>query len=191
MATPAPLFDPSAYGAEVARILALDGSGQRLMPLASGMCSSTAALESIRQRKAAELFPRAQSPVGARAGLFLYFSCLDEAHSEAQGLETAEGSFWHGVMHRQEPDPGNAAYWFRRVGAHPVFPALLAAAGPILERHAGTEFALGESWDPFRFIDFCESARRRAGSPAERAALEIQLAEWQLLFSYCARERAR
>ncbi len=58
------------------------------------------------------------------AGLYLYFSCLDQAHSIAQNIATAEGSFWHGIMHRQEPDAGNASYWFSRVGRHPIFPAL-------------------------------------------------------------------
>src|SRR5262249_50019461 len=33
-------FDPTAYGPVVAALLALDGDGERLMPLASGRCSS-------------------------------------------------------------------------------------------------------------------------------------------------------
>ncbi len=40
--------------------------------------------------------------------------------------------------------------------------------------------------DPFAFIDFCEQARRRPGSESEQLALRIQLAEWQILFDYCA-----
>src|ERR1035437_261913 len=34
------MFDPYAYGDEIAAILALDGNGERLMPLAGGTCSS-------------------------------------------------------------------------------------------------------------------------------------------------------
>ena len=173
-------FDATAYGPEVAAILALDGNGERLMPLALGTCSSDRARRSLTDRGAAELFPNARSPRAALAGLFLYFSCLDDCHSIAQDIADAEGSFWHGILHRQEPDPGNAAYWFRRVGAHPIYPRLHAEAAKL-----GLDF--GPRWDPLRFIDYCEEARRRAGSDQEKAALAVQRAEWQLLFDYCAR----
>jgi len=172
-------FDPGRYGPQVAAILALDGNGERLMPLAEGTCSSAEALTRLRRISAGEWFPEARSPRGALAGLYLYFSCLDECHSVAQALETREGSFWHAIMHRQEPDAGNSAYWFRRAGEHPVFPALRAAA-----EECG--FPAPRVWDPFAFIEFCERARRAPGSPEERAALEVQRAEWQLLFDYCA-----
>ena len=116
------------------------------------------------------------------SGLYLYFCAYDESHKISQDIETAEGSFWHGILHRQEPDPGNAAYWFRRVGQHPIFPQLRDAAA---ELGWGTK----DKWDPFAFIDFCESARNRPGSTEETTAMAIQLREWQLLFDYCARPR--
>ena len=94
-------------------------------------------------------------------------------------IETADGSFWHAIVHRQEPDAGNSAYWFRRVGAHAVFPELAAAA-------AACDYAVGKEWDPFALIDYCEQARRHPGSRQEHVALEVQRAEWQLLFDYCA-----
>jgi len=49
------------------------------------------------------------------------FSCFDESHEIVQNVHSHEGSFWHAILHRQEPDSGNAAYWFRRVGAHKIF----------------------------------------------------------------------
>ena len=113
------------------------------------------------------------------AGLYSYFSCLDESHKIAQDLDTPEGTFWHGIMHRQEPDAANAAYWFRHLSKHAVFPALRDEA-----RHQ--RFDMGAEWDPFAFIDFCESARVRPGSDEEQMAMQVQLAEWQLLFDYCA-----
>jgi hypothetical protein len=172
-------FDPRAYGNDAAAILALDGDGERLMPLALGRCSSERALQLLHAASAARLFPGARAPEAALAGLYLYFSCLDEAHRIAQNIETPEGSYWHAIMHRQEPDAGNAGYWFRRVGAHAIFPALRAAA-------AGIGIDFGPRWDPFAFIEYCERARRSPGSPDETRALQVQRAEWQLLFAFCA-----
>jgi hypothetical protein len=182
-------FDASAYGPEVAAILALDAAGWRLMPLAAGSCSSEEAARRLRSASATALFPKARAPEAALSGLWLYFSCLEEAHRVAQQIPTPDGSFWHAIMHRQEPDPGNSAYWFRRTGSHPVFEPLRAEAARILEEHPGVDFELGAVWDPFAFIDFCERARRRPGSEAEVAAQKIQRAEWQLLFDYCARAK--
>ena len=62
------------------------------------------------------------------AGLWLRFDFLDESHAISQEIKTPTGSFWHGIMHRREPDYDNAKYWFHRVGEHPVFAPLCAAA---------------------------------------------------------------
>jgi len=169
------MFDPKAYGEEVASLLALDGNGTRLMPLAMGRCSSPEALHRLQAAPALQVLPKT-----ALAGLYVYFSCMDQAHEIAQDIASAEGSYWHAIVHRQEPDAGNAAYWFRQVGAHAIFPALRARAAEI-----GVD--LGPQWDPFAFIELCERARTQPGSAEERKALEVQRAEWQLLFDHCAR----
>lgn len=159
------------------------------MPLVSvGSCSASAHTR-LNGLAAADLFPHSYAPEAALAGLWLYFSCFDEAHGIAQDIGSAEGSFWHAILHRQEPDSGNAAYWFRRVGNHSIFPQLCAAADSILSVHQDAEFRTGGKWDPFSFVMFCERARQQPGSASEQAALEIQRAEWQLLFDYCARAR--
>ena len=175
-------FRASDYSEDAARILTPGDAGLRPMPLAPAGCASRDALAEIRRWKASDLFPGALSPVGALAGLYLYFSCLDEAHKIAQDLETPEGSFWHGIMHRQEPDAANAGYWFRHMGKHPIFPELRTEAHKM-------RFDTGDEWDPFAFIDFCESSRVRPGSAEEQIAMQVQLDEWQLLFDYCAREK--
>jgi hypothetical protein len=173
------IFDTGKYGTRVAEVLALDGGGERLMPLASGTCSSSAARQLLKAVSARELFPDARAPEAALAGLYLYFSCLDESHEISQSIETPDGSFWHGIMHRQEPDAGNAGYWFRRVGKHAIFPDLRRAA-------EASGYATGPAWDPFAFIDACEDARRHPGSDRELLLQKVQRAEWQLLFNHCA-----
>ncbi len=174
-----PEFQASIYGSEVAALLALDGNGRRLMPLVIEHCSSETAREWLRDASPRRFFPAgARAPEAALCGLCVYFSCFEEAHKIAQDLASPEGSYWHAIVHRQEPDPGNAAYWFRQLGRHPIFPALARAAG-----RTGP-------WDPFAFIDQCERARREPGSDLEATARSIQRIEWQLLFDYCARPSA-
>ena len=99
---------------------------------------------------------------------------------------TAEGYLWHAILHRQEGDSGNAAYWFRKAHEHPIYSVLKSEAAKILLRYRRAEFRVGH-WDPYAFLSFCERARDQPGSSQAQAALEIQRAEWQLLFDYCAR----
>jgi hypothetical protein len=176
------MFNSSDYGTRVGDILALDGAGELLMPLAHGTCSSPEAYRLLKASSPRELFSASRAPEAAMAGLWLYFSCLDEAHTLAQAIETPDGSFWHGIMHRQEPDAGNAAYWFRRVGKHATFPALRDAA-------VSLGYPCGTVWDPFAFIDACEEARRSPGSDNELLLRRVQLAEWQRLFHHCAQPK--
>ena len=180
-------WNPGAYGAQVTEILALADNGRRLMPLAEGKCCSAEARRRIQAAKAEDLFPFAHSPVAARAGFYLYFSCWDDAHRVAQSDASAEGNYWHAIVHRQEPDAGNSSYWFHRTGDHPIFPALAGRACSIQAAYPQARLDFSPAWDPFAFIEICETARRSPGSALERATLEIQRAEWQLLFDYCAR----
>ncbi len=168
------LFRATQYGPEVSAILALDGDGERLMPLVMGRCSEEAARERLRAGSPPRLFAGARAPEMALCGLYVYFSCFEEAHAIAD-VESAEGSYWHGIVHRQEPNAESAAYWFRQLGVHPIFPMLARAAG---QEHA---------WDPFAFIEMCEQARQQPGSEMEARARVMQRIEWQILFDYCAR----
>jgi hypothetical protein len=163
------MFDPRAYGDEIASLLALDGNGERLMPLVRAGGGSGQARALVKAANIAPLL---------RAGLYFYFDCWTEAHETAQDIHTPEGSYWHAIVHRQEPDAGNSGYWFRQVGAHAIFPELRSRAAEI-------GMPTGARWNPIAFVEYCERAAK--GSDEERIAQEVQLVEWQLLFAWCAR----
>ena len=138
----------------------------------------------IRSRDSAALFPGAQHKQAALAGLLLRVGCWEESHAVAQDLNSAEGSYWHAIIHRMEPDSSNAGYWFRRVGGHAIFPELLRRAGEILKKGGPQHWRLQSAWDPFLFIQWCDEAREKGGQ-AEATAQDIQMAEWKLLFDWC------
>ena len=92
------------YGPAVATLL----TPERLPELGPG--SPNLAVKAALQ--ALDLSP------ACRAGLWLLHDFLDQSHTISQDLETKEGSFWHAIMHRREPDASNSKYWWRIVGAH-------------------------------------------------------------------------
>ncbi|MBV8071632.1 MAG: hypothetical protein JO270_17110 [Acidobacteriaceae bacterium] len=139
----------------------------------------------IQSDQAAVLFSAAPHPHAALAGLLLRLGHWERSHTVAQDIASPEGSYWHAIVHRMEPDPGNAAYWFRQTGVHPVFPKLLTRAEELLRETGPAHWHLKTAWDPFLFVNWCEEARRTGGA-AETAATRIQLAEWHLLFDWCA-----
>jgi hypothetical protein len=133
------------------------------------------------------LFPGARAAGAAVSGLLLLVGCWDESHESSQSIESGEGSYWHAIAHRIEPDSSNSAYWFRRVGEHPIFTELHRRASQILEP-SNTPWELKSTWDPLLFLKWCDEARQVPGSDKEQAALQIQRAEWSLLFEWCAVE---
>jgi hypothetical protein len=124
-----------------------------------------------------------------RAGLLLVADAWDEAHEVAQELDTVEGSYWHGIVHRREPDAGNAKYWFRRVGPHPVFTPLGAwdSRLPPSAKQVFDMLIASGMWDPFAFIDVCTGNVDAASADPGRALVAIQAREIRLLLDYCVR----
>lgn len=125
------------------------------------------------------------------AGLLLFADCLEESHHISQSIASSTGSYWHGIMHRREPDYSNSRYWFNRVGRHEAFDAVLGEALKALDQIEDAEAeklkaqigAWGE-WNPAGFIGLCESAFTK--DTGLRPALEaVQKAEMTALLTWC------
>lgn len=122
-----------------------------------------------------------------RAALWLLFDYMKESHELSQNIPTPSGSYWHGILHRREPDPSNAKYWMARIGEHPIRPELLQDAIETASAAGSSGAALlkelenFQHWDAAWFVDRC-TAPTDPGTT--KVLLDIQRREWLLLFDY-------
>lgn len=174
-------FNPQSYGPRIAPWVDVD----RCRPLDGGSGGGATPRLTVE-----ELFEPAEvvDPEAARccvAAILLLSDQLDASHTWSQQVETPEGSFWHGIMHRREGDYSNAKYWFRRVGRHPVYEPLAIAAASLADAAGGASPLAGSPWDPDAMVDACRQGVR-TGSHADLLR-RVQQAEWELLFDHSFR----
>ena len=181
-------FDPEWYGPVFAPLLTVD----RRRALDAGT-QDVGACPVLGELTVEGVFAHAQlanreMAACCVAAVWLLHDYLAESHAISQEIETQTASFWHAIMHRREGDFSNAKYWFRHVGPHPVFEKLMARASELTAEHgetaAGQRLTAVNKWDPFAFVDLCQSARRGRSELCD-LCLDIQQAEWELLFDSC------
>ena len=136
--------------------------------------------------------PNSPDTIALRAGLLLLNDFFDESHSCSQSMEGHQNAdYWHAILHRREPDYGNAKYWFRHVGRHPIFGELASSLSAIWARATGSVVGKLErwqprlvtvnGWEPFAFVELCESAATDA--ELRTWCEEVQFVEMQLLLA--------
>lgn len=160
-----------------APLLPLTASELEPQPLPAGLMSTPVE----------QLFPDARDAKSALAGFLLMSGHWELSHQLSQDIPSREGSYWHAIAHRLEPDSWNAGYWFKRVGQHPTFGALRVQAAAHLS-DAAPDWRLKDVWDPHLFIAWCDEARLSL-CEKRTIARQIQRAECTLLLSWCAVKR--
>lgn len=119
------------------------------------------------------------------AGLLLLHDFDDSCHSLVQSLEgrgaLQSADYWHGIMHRREPDAANASWWFRKAQNHPSLKILGVNLRTWLEElHVPPEILscadnfTGHRWafDPIRLTNLANSALDdRSGFAAQTAQI--------------------
>lgn len=141
----------------------------------------------------ASILPGSSRPdrLALAAALLQIHDFWDAGHHAAQAADDLGphpiAAYWHGIAHRREPDPGNAAYWFRRVGRHPLFEPLGAAVQtlPASQGAPANSLVRNGAWDPFAFVEYCSNAR--PGSPSEAFARQVQRLEMRMLAEFTTR----
>jgi len=180
------MADASAQLAQFKAVIAMAD-----VPLLGPQRRPGTADETELKRKLGGYFASAKTPSSIQpllqSAALLWHDRLDASHTISQSIETRDGSWLHGIMHRREPDYGNAKYWFRRVGQHEAFPKLAESVAKLLHNDGGK---LGErlikngEWQPLAFVDECERAEQGNDAALIARLREIQAAEFDMLVEH-------
>lgn len=154
--------------------------------------------EALSEPELSKLLPHASQValLALSAGLLQIHDFWEASHEAAQEAdelgERRFSAYWHAIAHRREPDPGNASYWFRRVGKHPISPALADAAAPLLREYGDDPLTArltgSGGWDPAVMIELC--TKSKPGTRQAALARRLQRLEMGLLLAATAEAAA-
>ena len=159
-------------------------------PIPSGRAWLRQALQGELPRQATRLPGAACDRAALQAGVWQLHGELDESHRLAQAHE-GQGKYqlcdqWHAIMHRREPDYGNAKYWVRQLPHSPHWDEL----GQIVARWFENDVPaavdrwrhrlLGPGgWKPLVHVELAQAAAGE--STLDHFARRVQWAEMLLL----------
>jgi hypothetical protein len=182
--TPVNIYQASRYGDVFAQLIEAAPATEIAAGQANKDCYASLQALSIESAFAEKTVLDHDSASACLSGIWLLHNYLDQSHAISQDLHSCTGSFWHGIMHRREPDYSNSAYWFRKVGEHSVFGDLVIQLSQGNTDTTARGLICDGQWDPCAFIDLCAQA---SDSTDETTKLcqQVTSVEWQLLFDYC------
>ena len=120
------------------------------------------------------------------SGLLIWNDCEEESHVLAQGLNTAEGSYFHAIIHRREPDIWNSNYWFKRSGNHPVFRLMFDFVQQNVSEKLGAKLLSNKEWDP-ELVNTIIGEAQTNGNISDDELTAIQHAELLFLIAHSYR----
>lgn len=136
-----------------------------------------------------------------RAALYVQNDDLKAAHAICQpmGRDLPEASYWHGVIHRREPDFDNAHSWFLRAESPGMAAALYKAVCDLLQqaiqlpdygdaRACALAFFrhlqnLG-TWDALYYLDLCRQCANKGDEALHLLLEDVQRVEFETAFEW-------
>lgn len=114
------------------------------------------------------------------AGLLQIYDFWEESHAAAQRAddlgEHRISAHWHAICHRREPDPGNANYWWARVGKNPLATAMTELIHNSLAEHPAPIKNVAEKLlDRGQYSDRAMVAQSMAVKPGSEEANFLRL----------------
>lgn len=190
-------LDTQRFPADIANLLLLRGAD--LPSLQWQLRPNQSAKEMLdKLPDDADLFRRKSLPdegmcAGVRALLYLWNGWPTECRMFAQAAPEPERLYLDSIMERHAGHPHESKAILQQLEDHPIHPRLMSytleviglGSDPALNR-LKQMLELGETWEPFSFIDLFEQVRAgKVCNSTEQIVHGIQCREFELLFVHC------